>query len=74
MVDEEFDRPCPLAANDPEFPDGCHLDDLALREDVAQVLVDGARVFAKQLADLRLRKPQGLPGHPALDRGVRICE
>jgi hypothetical protein len=57
VVDEPFDFPCALAANDPEFPDGCRGVQLALGEDISQVLADGAGVPAKQLRDLRLGQP-----------------
>jgi hypothetical protein len=55
-----------LPANHPEFPDSSSRFELALFENVPQVLVDCPHVLLEQLRDQRLAQPKRFIGKPAL--------
>lgn len=61
-----------LGSNYPEFPDSCLPAQLALVENVDQVLIDRPHVLFEKLPDERLRQPQGLVLKPALHAGPAI--
>jgi hypothetical protein len=56
-----------FTSNHPEFPDSCLAAELALVEDVHEVLVDRADVLLEQVGDQRLREPDGVVLEAALD-------
>src|SRR5205823_6230140 len=67
VIDLAFDGTGALQTNYPEFPDSCPAVQLALIEDVDQMLVDRADVLVEQLRNLRLREPDRLVLEAALN-------
>ncbi|MGQ0507767.1 MAG: hypothetical protein ACT4TC_20895 [Myxococcaceae bacterium] len=72
MLDVARNLAATFGSNYPEFPDGCLSAELALVEDVHEVLVDRPHILLKQLGDQRLREPNGLALEPALDASSAV--